>query len=87
MDYEVFEDVSDESGAELILGRSSWDNGADKSLKYAWRDKNNKRARGGELPISALRQAARLAAHEGYLPRDEVAGLAKDLVDILAATE
>ena len=87
MNYEVLEDVSHESGAELILGRSSWDNGADKSLKYAWRDKNNKRARGGELPLSALRQAARFAARKGYLPRDEVAGLAKDLVDILASTE
>jgi hypothetical protein len=87
MKYEVFDDVSNESGDELILGRSSWDNGADTSLKYAWRDKNGKRARGGELSISALRQAARFAAREAYLPRDEVAGLAKDLVDILAATE
>lgn len=40
-----------EDGDEIILGRSSWQNGVDRSLKYAWRDKIGRRARGGEIPI------------------------------------
>jgi hypothetical protein len=70
----------------LVLGNSSWHGGADRSLKYAWPDKNGKRARGGELPISAVPQAVMFAARTGFLTREETAMLVKGLVDILAAS-
>lgn len=72
-----------EDGDEIILGRSSWQDGVDRSLKYAWRDKIGRRARGGEIPIYALRAAVRFAASQDYLSRDETAALIKDLVETL----
>jgi len=71
----------------LMLGNSSWHGGADRSLKYAWPDKNGKRARGGEIPMSAVPQAVMFASRKGFLTRDETAELVKGLVDILASTE
>ena len=68
---------------ELLLGRSSW-NQEETSLKYAWPDKNGKRTRGGEIPVSAVPQAVLFAAREGYLTRKQVARIAKGLVDVLA---
>jgi hypothetical protein len=67
----------------LLLGTSSW-NPADKSLKYAWPDKNGKRSRGGKLPVWATPQATLFAARTGYLSRKEIAALTKGLVDVLA---
>jgi hypothetical protein len=48
----------------LVLGNSSWHGGADRSLKYAWPDKNGKRARGGEIPMSAVPQAVMFASRK-----------------------
>lgn len=54
---------------ELRLGIASWDDGSGKakSIKYTWFDKNGKAARGGEMPVEALRQALEFAIREGYL--------------------
>ena len=71
----------------LVLGKSSWHGGADRALKYAWPDKNGKRARGGEIPMSAVPQAVMFASRKGFLTRQQTAELVKGLVDILAATE
>lgn len=85
MKAEAEEDVKGAPGDKLLLGRSSWDNEA-RSLKYAWPDKNGKRARGGELPMSAVPQAVLFAARTGYLTRKETVALTKRLIDILAST-
>jgi hypothetical protein len=37
---------------EIRSGRSSWENGADTSVKFAWPDKNGRIARGGEVPCA-----------------------------------
>lgn len=54
---------------ELRLGIASWDDGSGtaKSIKYTWFDKNGKAARGGEMPVEALRQAVNFALREGYI--------------------
>jgi hypothetical protein len=53
----------------LVLGKSSWHGGADRSLKYAWPDKNGKRARGGVSDVGrCYRQAGLLR------PTDTVRG-------------
>jgi len=83
MKVELQEPVKGVAGDELLLGRSSWDNKA-RSLKYAWPDKNGKRARGGELPMSAVPQAVLFAASTGYLTRKQTVALTKGLIDILA---
>jgi hypothetical protein len=85
MEYEKHEQVKDIEHDEIILGRSSWDRGADASVKYAWRDVRDRRARGGEIPLYALRQAVRFAARENYLDPAETVGLIKDLADTLLA--
>jgi hypothetical protein len=83
MKVEHQEAVDGVQGDELLLGGSSWD-AADRSLKYAWPDKNGRRARGGEVPVSAIPQAVVFAARKGYLTREQVAGMIKGLVDVLA---
>jgi hypothetical protein len=83
MKVELDEPVKGVPSDELLLGGSSW-NADQKSLKYAWPDKNGKRARGGEIPLSALPQAVLFAARTGYLTRSETAALMKNLVDVLA---
>jgi hypothetical protein len=70
---------------ELLLGKSSW-NGEEASLKYGWLDKKGRRSRGGELPVRAIPQGVLLAANEGYLSREEMARIARGLVDALAAS-
>ena len=42
---------------ELRLGVASWAKGdkTEKSVKFAWLDKNGKVARGGEFPVKALK--------------------------------
>lgn len=67
----------------LLLGRSSWQPD-EPSLKYGWPDKNGKRARGGEIPVSAVPQAVLFAARNGYLDRNQVAKIIKGLTDVLA---
>jgi hypothetical protein len=84
MNVEMEEGVKGVPGDALLLGRSSWDNEA-QSLKYAWPDKNGKRARGGEIPMSVLPQAVLFAARTGYLTRKQTVALTKGLVDILAS--
>jgi hypothetical protein len=83
MKAELEESVEGVPGDVLVLGSSSWST-EERSLKYAWPDKNGKRARGGELPMSAVPQAVLFAAREGYLTREQTALLAKGLVDVLA---
>jgi hypothetical protein len=65
--------------------KSSWHDGADKALKYAWPDKNGKRARGGEIPIVAVPQAVIFAAKCRYLSREQMQEIAKGLIEVLAA--
>lgn len=83
MRAEVDEPVENVPNDSLLLGRSSWSD-EDRSLKYAWPDKNGKRARGGEIPVSAIPQAVLFAAREGYLTREQITIIIKDLVDVLA---
>jgi hypothetical protein len=54
---------------ELRLGVASWAKGDDseKSVKFAWLDKNGKVARGGEFPVKALKQALEFAIRKGYV--------------------
>ncbi len=84
MRVDLVEDVKGVPGDQLLLGASSWDSNA-RSLKYAWPDKNGKRARGGELPMSVVPQAVLFAARTGYLTRKQTVALTKGLVDVLAA--
>jgi hypothetical protein len=83
MDPEFCEPVDDRPDDELLLGGSSWDEN-ERSLKYAWRDKNGRRARGGELPIAAMPQAVLFAARNNYLTREQKVTIVKNLVDVLA---
>lgn len=85
MEVEHEEEVLDRPEDELLLGTSTWDP-PEASLKYAWKDKLGRRARGGELPIAALPQAVQFAAREGYLSRETTASMAKGLIDLLAET-
>jgi hypothetical protein len=81
VEYE--EDVKGVPKDALLLGSSSW-KPTETSLKYGWPDKNGKRARGGEIPISAVPQAVLFAARKGYLDRSQVARIIKGLADVLA---
>lgn len=82
MKPEVEEPVHGTEHDVLLLGRSSW-KPEDRSLKYAWPDKNGRRARGGEVPVSAIPQAVLLAARTGYLTREQIAVIVRGLVDVL----
>jgi hypothetical protein len=55
--------------ATLRLGVASWDegDGESKSIKYAWRDKDGRVCRGGEVPIEALEQMMDFARRKGYV--------------------
>jgi hypothetical protein len=89
MDYEVNVEVEGppgENGDRLLLGASSW-SADDKSLKYGWRDKSGKIARGGELPISAIPQAIGLAAEKGFLDREQMARIAAAMIIQLGRTD
>jgi len=61
--------AKNDKNCQLRLGIASWDDGSltSMSLKYTWFDKNGKAARGGELPVEALRQALSFAERTGYL--------------------
>ncbi len=84
MDPEFCEPVPGTKDDELLLGASTWDPG-ERSLKYSWRDKIGRRSRGGELPITTMPQAVLFAARTGYLDREQMAEIAKGLIDSLAA--
>jgi hypothetical protein len=83
MKVELEESVKGAPTDTLLLGASSW-NPEDRSLKYAWPDKNGKRARGGEIPMWAVPQGVLFAARNGYLTREQITALTKGLIDVLA---
>ena len=63
------EPVRGSKDCELRIGIASWDDGSEteKSIKFAWRDKNGRIARGGEFPIDALPQALAFAIKMGEI--------------------
>jgi hypothetical protein len=61
MKPEFEEKVENEPKDMLVLGGASRDS-KERSLKYAWKDKNGKRTCGGELPLAAVPQAVLFAA-------------------------
>lgn len=63
------EPAKNDPNCEIRLGIASWDDGSRTaiSVKYTWFDKNDKAARGGELPVEALPQAINFAIRKGYL--------------------
>ncbi len=69
MKVEFSESAKNDPNCEIRLGVASWADGnnAVKSVKYAWPDKNGKVARGGEIPVKALRQAYEFAIQKGYI--------------------
>lgn len=69
MDVDMRERAECDPNCELRLGIASWDDGSRtaKSIKYTWFDKNGKAARGGEMPVEALKQALAFAIRAGYL--------------------
>lgn len=75
------EKVDGTESDELRIGVASWDevakggSGKQLALKYAWRDKNGRVARGGEVPISVLPQCIEFAIATSTL----------DLPDLLEA--
>lgn len=69
MKVEHREPAKGDANWELRLGISSWDpeNPESKSIKFAWKDRNGRTARGGEVPVEALPQMLEFAIREGYL--------------------
>jgi hypothetical protein len=63
------EPARNDQNCEIRLGIASWDDGSGttRSVKYTWFDKNEKAARGGELPAETLPQALEFAIRQGYL--------------------
>lgn len=66
MDVEHIVACSKHPECELRLGTASG-NGTHKVIKFAWRDKNGRVARGGEFPVDALPQALSFAIRKGYI--------------------
>jgi hypothetical protein len=55
---------------ELRLGVASWDKGegTEMSIKYTWFNaKDGKASRGGEVPVTALKQMFEFAKKHGYI--------------------
>jgi hypothetical protein len=75
------EPVEGNSECELQLGLSSWSSD-DRSIKFAWRDKNGRVARGGEVPVDALGQMVVFALREGYLDPDAVVDAVRCLAEM-----
>ena len=63
------EPYKNDPDCEIRLGIASWDNGTNtaKSAKYTWFDKNERAARGGEVPVEALPQMLDFAIRSGYI--------------------
>jgi hypothetical protein len=66
MKVQCREQVRGSSDCELQLGVSSWSE-EDQAVKFAWPTKNNRWARGGEVPVWALPQMLEFAIRGGYL--------------------
>ena len=66
---EVEEPSRIEPNCMVRIGVASWNKPGknDISVKYAWRDKNGKVTRGGEVPVEALPQMLELAIKSGRL--------------------
>jgi len=56
-------------GCDILIGKSSW-NPNELSIKFAWKDVNGKRARGGEVPLSALPEMVKFAVKHNLLEFD-----------------
>ena len=58
-----------DSNCTIRIGVASWNRPGrnDISVKYAWRDKNGKVTRGGEVPVEALPQMMELAIKSDHL--------------------
>jgi hypothetical protein len=69
MKVEFSEQAVVNPGCEFRLGFASWDKGkqTERSVKFAWLDKNGRVARGGEFPVEALPQALDFAIRKGYI--------------------
>jgi hypothetical protein len=74
MKMEHEEPVIGNPNATLRLGIASWDEGDNtmKSIKYAWRDKNGRVCRGGEVPIESLEQMMDFAKKHGYIGENPI---------------
>lgn len=72
------EKVDGTKSDELRIGVASWDeiakggSGEHLALKYAWRDKNGRVARGGEVPMSVLPQCIEFAVATATLDISDV---------------
>jgi hypothetical protein len=68
-------------GYKIMLGSSQWGDGVDRSVAYAWRDKNGKFSRGStrELPVSALPLLAVYAIEHGYLTAQDFVNAVREL--------
>lgn len=68
MRWQHKEKVNGSKSDELRLGIASWDDGSDTaiSVKYTWFDKNGRAARGGEVPVTAIKQMYEFAKRHGY---------------------
>lgn len=66
---EVEESARIEPNCMVRIGAASWNTPGknDISVKYAWRDKNGRVTRGGEIPVEALPQMMELAIKSGHL--------------------
>lgn len=58
---------------EIRAGISSWDEGKKtaRSVKYTWFDRRGHACRGGEVPVEALPQMAKVAIKCGYLTKGD----------------
>jgi hypothetical protein len=70
MDILHQEEAQIHEDCEIQIGRSSWQNGVDISMRFAWRTRTGSWARGGEFPLSALPQMFEAAIREGYITLD-----------------
>jgi len=57
---------TNDSNCTIRIGKASWDEN-EMSIKYAWKDKNGKVARGGEVPVSALKEMVAFAKEKKVL--------------------
>jgi hypothetical protein len=88
MKMEHEEPVAEDPNATLRLGIASWDkgDGTMKSVKYAWRDKNGRVCRGGEVPIESLEQMMDFAKKHGYIDKAPIIFVGKaDFLEDFAA--
>lgn len=80
MEYDHTEKVHGSETDEIIIGGSSWDL-QQPSVKYAWPDSRGRRARGGEVPVSAVPQMIEALVRTGYLDAQDVLRAVADALD------